>query len=43
MPLNWARVIADYAPELFESAPLPTAAEIDWRPTEMIPEDFGAM
>ena len=43
LPRDWAAVIADYAPELFESAPLPTAAEIDWRPTEMLPEDFGAM
>ncbi|MBY0457057.1 MAG: hypothetical protein K2V38_06955 [Gemmataceae bacterium] len=43
LPLAWAHLIIDYAPELFESAPLPTAAEVDWRPTEMIPEDFSAM
>ncbi|AWM40885.1 hypothetical protein GobsT_05550 [Gemmata obscuriglobus] len=42
LPRTWADVIAGYAPELFESAPLPTAAEVDWRPTEMMPEDFGA-
>lgn len=42
LPHNWAAVVADYAPELFETAPLPTAAEVDWRPIEMIPEDFGA-
>lgn len=42
LPLNWAQIIADYAPGLFDVAPLPTAAEIDWRPGEAIPEDYGA-
>jgi hypothetical protein len=41
-PLFWAGRIADHAPNLFDAAPLPTAAEIDWRPTEAIPEGFGA-
>ncbi|MDY3553549.1 hypothetical protein R5W24_002652 [Gemmata sp. JC717] len=40
LPRIWAHVIAGYAPELFESAPLPTAAEVDWRPIEMPPKDF---
>ena len=42
LPLAWARLIADYAPNLFDNAPLPAADEIDWRPAEAVPEDFGA-
>lgn len=42
LPLAWARILTDWVPNLFEAAPLPAAAEVDWRPGEYIPEDFGA-
>ncbi len=42
MPILWARILADWVPDLFKDAELPTADEVDWRPTETIPEDFGA-
>jgi len=40
--LTWARMLANEVPNLFDNSPLPAAEEIDWRPNETIPEDFGA-
>jgi hypothetical protein len=42
LPQAWARICADWAPALFDNAPAPPAADVDWRPDETLPEDFYA-
>jgi hypothetical protein len=38
----WARICAEWAPNLFDEAKLPTVEGADWRPQETLPEDFYA-
>ncbi|MCI0703685.1 MAG: hypothetical protein L0241_21620 [Planctomycetia bacterium] len=42
LPHAWARILADWVPNVFDTATLPSAPELDWRPNETTPEDFGA-
>ena len=42
LPRAWARICAEWVPNLFDEAKLPTADGVDWRPQETLPEDFYA-
>ena len=42
LPQAWARICADWVPNLFDNAPPPPADNVDWRPDEALPEDFYA-
>jgi hypothetical protein len=42
IPMRWAQDLMYRTMNAIANPQMPTATEIDWRPTEMIPEDFRA-